>query len=203
MYGFQEPLQNLVDEYEPGDYRKEVTIISDGDSALNAGAPGWQIHTPNLTTTGHSYYKYMQWRDDGWFIHWINIPFYRAGETYMRVAEAKIRLNGPGAGDTEINAIRARAKLPPISNADINDLMHESRCEEAGENFRYQNLLRWHKAGIINLETFFTPAKMIPADVGRKVWKAPKDFYQPLPQVDIDNSNGVLLQNPNWVAGSN
>ncbi len=201
MYSFQEPLTDLVNEFEDGDIRKKLTIISDGEFALNAGAPGLQEHTANLSQTGHSYYKYMSWRDDGWFINWTNVPFLRVGETYMNVAEAKIRLNGAGAGDTEINAIRYRADLAPISGGDINALMHESRTEEAGENMRYQNLLRWHKAGIINLETFFTSEKMYTTDVGRKVWNAPKNFYQPLPQLEIDNSDGVLLQNPNWVAG--
>ena len=170
---------------------------------LNAGAPGWQIHTANLTQTGHSYFKYMAFRDDGWFIHWLCIPLIRAGDIYMKVAEAKIRLNGPGFGDAEINAIRARAGLAPISGGDINAIMHESRCETAGENIRYQNLLRWHKAGIINLETWFSatppvPAKLFPDDIGRKIWKAPKDYYQPLPQLELDNSLGVLIQNPNW-----
>jgi len=203
MYSFQEPLPDLVNEFEEGDIRKAVTIVSDGDSVYQGSQLGWVEHTSDLTLTGHSYYKYMQWRDDGWFIHGISIPFLRAGETYLRVAEAKIRLNGTGAGDTEINAVRKRAGLEPISNADINDLMHESRCETAGENFRYQNLLRWDKAGILDLTTFLTdPAKMISNDVGRKVWQRPKNYYQPLPQLEIDNSGGVLIQNPHWVSNS-
>jgi hypothetical protein len=205
MYSFQEPMQDLVDEFEDGDLRKKVTIISDGDSVLNAGAPGWQVHDVNLTQTGHSYKKYMDWRDDGWFIHWIPVSFLRVGEVYTKVAEAKIRLNGAGAGDAEINALRARAGLAPISGGDIDAIIHESRMELAGENVRYQNLLRWHKAGVINLETWFSadppvPDKIFPDDIGRKIWKAPKDYYQPLPQLEIDNSGGVLLQNPNWAA---
>lgn len=202
MFSFQEPLTDLVNEFEVGDIRKSVTVISDGEFALNAGAPGLQEHTSTLTQTGHSYFKYMSWEESGDFIHWTNVPFLRSGETFMNVAEAKIRLNGVGAGDAEINAIRDRAGLAPISGGDIAALMHESRTEEAGENMRYQNLLRWHKAGIINLTTFFTADKMFFTDVGRKVWNAPKNFYQPLPQADIDNSVGVLLQNPAWVAGN-
>lgn len=203
MYSFQEPLPDLVSEYEEGDIRKDVTIVSDGDSVYQGSEVGWVEHTSDLTLTGHSYYKYMEWRDDGAFVHGISIPFLRAGETYLRVAEAKIRLNGPGAGDEEINAIRARAGLPPVANANINDLMHESRTETAGENFRYQNLLRWDKAGIVDLTTFLTdPDKMIPSDVGRKVWSRPKNYYQPLPQLEIDNSGGVLVQNPHWTSNA-
>jgi hypothetical protein len=115
------------------------------------------------------------------------------------VAEAQIRLNGPGAGDVLINQVRNRAKLNPLKNATINDLMHETRVEAAGENLRHQNLLRWDKAGIINLETFYAnPAKMHTVDRTRRVFKRPKNYYQPLPLTAIDNSGGVLVQNPLW-----
>jgi hypothetical protein len=199
MYGFQEPLDDLVNEFEDGDVRKSVTIISDGEFALQ-GSLGLVEHTPDLTNTGHSYFKYMDWTESGNFNHGLNIPFLRAADTYLLVAEAQIRLNGAGAGDDLINAVRERTSLGPVSGADINDLIHETRVELAGENFRYQNLLRWDKAGIYDLEEFLArPEKMIPSDVGRKVWNGPKNYYQPLYQTDIDNSDGVLIQNPDWV----
>ena len=148
MYGFQEPLDDLVNEFEDGDVRKGVTIICDGEFAL----------------------------------------------------QGSFRLNGAGARDDLINAVRLRTGLGDVSGADIDDLIHETRVELAGENFRYQNLLRWHKAGIYDLEEFLSrPEKMIPSDVGRKVWSGPKNFYQPLYQTDIDNSDGVLVQNPEWI----
>ncbi|ASO07140.1 RagB/SusD family nutrient uptake outer membrane protein [Arenibacter algicola] len=199
MYGFQEPLDDLVNEFEDGDVRKGVTIISDGEFALQ-GSLGLVEHTPDLTNTGHSYFKYMEWTESGNFDHGLNIPFLRAADTYLLVAEAQIRLNGAGAGDALINAVRLRTGLGDVSGADIDDLIHETRVELAGENFRYQNLLRWHKAGIYDLEEFLSrPEKMIPSDVGRKVWSGPKNFYQPLYQTDIDNSDGVLVQNPEWI----
>jgi len=203
-YGFQEPLDDLVNEYEDGDVRKDVTIISDGQSAYQ-GALGWVEHTPDLSTTGHSYLKYLDWREsDGAFNHGLNIPFLRAADTYLLVAEAKIRLDGAGAGDDLINAVRERTSLGDVSNADIHDLIHETRVELAGENFRFQNLLRWHKAGIYDLNEFLgRPEKMLDRDIGRKVFNAPKNFYQPLPQVQIDNSDNILVQNPNWATGSN
>ena len=142
----------------------------------------------------------MDWREsDGNYNQDLNIPFVRAGDTYLLVAEAKIRLHGAGAGDAEINKIRLRTGLAPVTGADIQALIHESRCELAGENFRWQNLLRWDKAGIVNLVTFISkPEKLIPQDVGRSIFKRPKNYYQPLPQQVIDNSDGVLVQNPLW-----
>ena len=199
MYGFQQPLDDLVNEFEENDIRKKVTIVSDGDSVWQ-GALGWAVHTPELSFTGHDYFKYMDWREsDGAFNSGLNIPFLRAAETYLLVAEAKVRLNGAGAGDAEINAVRSRTGLDPVSGADIYAVIHESRVELAGENIRYDNLLRWDKAGIYDLEEFLLrPEKMKDVDVGRKVWKRPKNYYQPLPQPQIDNSDGVLVQNPNW-----
>jgi hypothetical protein len=197
MYGFNEPHLDLLNEFEEGDKRKSITIVSNGESVSQAGA--MVVHIPGLSETGHSYFKYMDWVTPETFNHGLNIPFLRAADTYLLVAEAKIRLNGPGAGDTEINAVRKRAGLNPVSNATIQDLIHETRTELAGENFRYQNLLRWDKAGIYDLQTFLVQAsKMMPADAGRMKWVRPKNYYQPLPQIEIDNADGVLIQNPLW-----
>lgn len=197
MYGFNEPMTDLVNEFETGDKRKKVTIVSDGEFVSQAGV--MVEHIPGLSNTGHSYFKFMDWVTPETFNHGLNIPFLRAAETYLLVAEAKIRLSGAGAGDAEINALRKRAGLSTISNANINALIHESRMELAGENCRYQNLLRWDKAGIYDLTTFLLkPEKVFPADIGRTKWVRPKNYYQPLPQIEIDNSDGVLLQNPDW-----
>ena len=35
-----------------------------------------------------------------------------------------------GAGDAELNAVRTRAGLPPISGATMEDLIHERRVEQ-------------------------------------------------------------------------
>lgn len=197
MYGFQEPLDDLVNEFDDGDIRKSVTIVSNGD-VVNMGGEMVE-HTPELSNTGHSYFKYMDWINPGTFNHGLNIPFLRAAEIYLLVAEAKIRLNGAGAGDAEINMVRERTGLGPVDNADINDLIHETRVELAGENVRYQNLLRWDKAGIYDLTEFLArPEKLFYTDEGYKNWERPKNYYQPLYQRDIDNSNGVLVQNPDW-----
>jgi hypothetical protein len=197
-FGFQEPLEDLVREFETGDIRKAITVISNGQSIWRNDL-GFVIHTPNLSNTGHSYRKFLFFNQNGSYNRTLNIPLIRSAHIYLMVAEAQIRLNGPGAGDVLINQVRNRAKLNPLTNATINDLMHETRVEAAGENLRHQNLLRWDKAGIINLETFYArPEKMHTVDRTRRVFKRPKNYYQPLPLIAIDNSDGVLVQNPLW-----
>lgn len=197
-YGFQEPLQDLVDEFEAGDPRKEVTVIADGEQIW--GGNQYLTHTPGLSSTGFSYAKYLAWREDGSFNHGLNIPFLRAADTYLLVAEAKIRLLGAGAGDDLINKVRSRVGLGSVSAGGMEEIMHETRVELAGENFRHQNLLRWDKAGVIDLVEFYArPEKMIPSDIGRRKFVRPRNYYYPLPQVEIDKSNNVLVQNPEYV----
>lgn len=197
-YGFQEPLPDLVNAFEPGDERKKVTVISDGEQIW--GGNQFLTHTPGLSSTGISYAKYLAWREDGSFNHGLNIPFLRAADTYLLLAEALIRLQGPGAGDDLINEVRFRAGLGELTNAGMEAIMQETRVELAGENFRHQNLLRWDKANIVDLVEFYArPEKMVAGDIGRKVFVRPRNYYYPLPQVEIDKSEQVLIQNPEYV----
>jgi hypothetical protein len=110
------------------------------------------------------------------------------------VAEAKIRLGQNG--DAELNAVRERNDLSPILNATMEDIMHERRVELAGENERHQDLLRWDKAGIIDIVAFYAQDRG-PLKPGR-VFQRPKHYYFPIPQREIDISNNVLIQNPNY-----
>ena len=106
----------------------------------------------------------------------------------------------------ELNAVRARAKLQPLSNAAMPQLIHERRVELGGENIRWQDVLRWDKAGLINLDTIVGKPKMasplapfngaltIPA----RIFMRPKHYYMPIPQQVIDESKGVIKQNVNY-----
>ena len=118
----------------------------------------------------------------------------RAADVYLLVAEAKIRSGANG--DAEINAVRTRNNLPAVSNATIQQLIHERRVELAGENERHQDLMRWDRAGIIDLKAHYA--------IDRGQWKpgrnfqTPKNYLFPIPQRQIDLSNGILEQNPDF-----
>lgn len=131
-------------------------------------------------------------------------PLLRSAEVYLIVAEAKIRSGG--SGDAEINAVRNRVGLAPVSSATMTDLMHEKRVELGGENVRWQDMLRWDKAQIIDLTTILNQPKLaspLPpfngsVDVPARTFVRPKDYFMPIPQEIIDESNGVITQNPNY-----
>jgi hypothetical protein len=85
-------------------------------------------------------------------------------------------------------------------------LIHERRVELAGENVRHQDVLRWDKDKIINLDTIYGKPKLaspLPpynsaVVVPARTFVRPKDYYMPIPQEIIDESKGVIKQNPNY-----
>jgi len=102
--------------------------------------------------------------------------------------------------------VRRRAGLPTITGAGINQLIHERRVELGGENIRWFDLLRWDKKGIINIQDMVgKPKKASPLPpyngaivVPARTFTKPKNYYLPIPQNVIDQSKGVIKQNPNY-----
>ena len=151
--------------------------------------------------TGYHFNKYTTFTSDGKLSFDLLIPLMRSADVYLLVAEAKIRKSGVGAGDIEINAVRTRVGLPPLHNAGKEELMLERRLELAGENRRHFDLVRWDKINWVDLpELYADPASAYVSDVGRKNFVRPKHYFFPLPQEEIDKSNGVLIQNRNYLA---
>jgi hypothetical protein len=227
-WGFHHPTENFVSQFETGDsVRKRATILAVGDSIANqttmieiapsdayqmfagkAGQSTGRMLPSNSPTTGYCLRKYTAYNPDGSgnLDGDLKQPLLRTADVYLLVAEAKIRTSGAGAGDAEIKAVRERAGLTAITSASINDLIHERRVELGGENTRFQDLVRWDKAGVVNLDTIvgkpkyastlqpFNHAVALPA----RTFTRPKNYYWPIPQVVIDESKGVITQNPNY-----
>ena len=194
-WDFHNPTQDVVDEFEPGDIRKENTLWSPGDM-VDRNANGITEYTDALTATGYSLNKYANFDGDGNLALEMNVPILRTADVLLMVAEAKIRKSGAGAGDAEINMVRDRVGLGPVSNADMPELIHERRVELLGENQRHQDLMRWDRAGIVDIVNIYGE------DRGQfdpsRVFVKPKHYFFPIPQREIDLSNGVLIQNDNW-----
>ncbi|HRQ52357.1 MAG TPA: RagB/SusD family nutrient uptake outer membrane protein, partial [Agriterribacter sp.] len=152
-WGFNEPIKDLEDEFETDDPRLTYTMGKVGDIIDIGGSSGPTEVYAGLTNTGYFFRKYVSWRPDGGLDNNMNIPLLRAADVYLLVAEAKIRSSQ--SGDAEINAVRSRNGLPDVENATMAELMHERRVELAGENERHLDLIRWDKAGIIDLPAHY------------------------------------------------
>ena len=115
--------------------------------------------------------------------NWIVL---RYADVMLMLAEA---LGENAESYTLINAVRARAGLPAISAATIGTfvtkLLAERRVEFAFENQRWQDLLR------------FGVAKTVMAK-HLSITEATVRILFPIPQKEIDVSNGKIVQNPGF-----
>ncbi|CAL1519425.1 RagB/SusD family nutrient uptake outer membrane protein [Chitinophaga sp. MM2321] len=203
-WSFFYPTKGLVDEFETGDPRKDICIMKPGDK-INIGTE-IATYTADLSWTGYHYNKFCSWKPSGGLDYSLKTPLMRSADIYLLVAEAKIRLNGTGAGDTEINAVRNRASLtlPSVSGAGMKELMHERRIELCGENERHQDLLRWDKAKLVDIAALYSKPKLafdgqvVTRGGAPRTFTRPKHYYFPMPQQEIDRSKGTLIQNPNY-----
>lgn len=196
-WNFWHPLPGLYQAFGD-DPRRKMTLWADGDQ-IQVGA-NLVDYDPKSSETGYHFNKYSVFTSSGALSYDLVIPLMRSADIYLLVAEAKIRRSGAGAGDAEINAVRARAGLPPVQNAGKDELMKERRLELAGENRRHFDLVRWDKINWVDLQALYAdPVASHPSDVGRKHFIRPKHYFFPLPQEEIDKSNGVLVQNSNYI----
>ncbi|MBL0739679.1 RagB/SusD family nutrient uptake outer membrane protein [Chryseolinea lacunae] len=193
-WGFHEPIQDLVDEFEPNDPRLGYSIFQPGDEVQLTTDVTHTFAESDTRLTGYAFRKYTNFTEAGDMSQSLNAPWLRSADVYLLVAEAKIRSGQ--SGDTELNAVRERVGLDPISGATMTDIMHERRVELAGENDRHQDLMRWDKAGLIDIVAHYAKDRG-PFKPGREFIR-PKHYYFPIPQREVDLSTGVLKQNTNY-----
>ena len=108
-------------------------------------------------------------------------------------AEALNENGKPAEALTYLNMVRARARqgnnsiLPDVTTTDQSELrdliLEERRHELAMEGHRFWDLVRTGKAAEI---------------LGPLGFQAGKHELLPIPQTEIDISQGTLSQNPNW-----
>lgn len=177
----------------------------------------------NRSKTGYCMRKYCApladlLHDPGSDVQGLNFIVMRYPEVLLTRAEALIELNqNLGEAATLINQVRQRpgVNLPPIVASDQvtmrSQVRHERRVELAFEGLRWYDMKRWKIAetkmngnvygvrpGTVNTTTgaiTLTGNNITVGDV--RVFKADRDYYFPIPQVDIDLTP-IVKQNPNW-----
>lgn len=125
----------------------------------------------------------------------------RYADVLLMTAEAENELNGPTQNVyNAINAIRTRPgiDLPVLAAGLSKDEMrekirHERRIELAFEGERYFDLKRWKTIGTV-MNQLTDPTLPL-----YKPYFEERFYRWPLPQSEIDKSNGVLKQNPDYI----
>tara|TARA_R110000868_G_scaffold141693_5_gene358391 strand:+ start:1429 stop:2919 length:1491 start_codon:yes stop_codon:yes gene_type:complete len=154
-YGFNDwfnvhPSDDLLDEYEVGDSRYADTFYSVGDSFadgtktvaasdLDAGGvqrAGWKKY--------QNYYKDANEDQESG----INFKYLRYADVLLMMAECANEVVSQAAAVGYINQVRLRASLlglpTTLSKAQVfNAIVHERKVELAGEQVRFNDILRW------------------------------------------------------------
>jgi len=187
-YGWNQPTQEFVDSYEPGDLRKDVTILYEGGPDFDG-----QPYKASYSTTGYNVRKFLvpksvagTFDDDP-----LNFPVLRFAEVLLMKAEALNELGRTAEAEAPLNQVRRRAGLPDItglSQADFrNAVLHERRMELAFEGKRWFDLVRVN-GGQYGLDFLHSIGK-VNANANRLLF--------PIPQSEID-ANPNLTQNPGY-----
>jgi len=188
-YGWDQPTQEFVNAYEPGDLRKDVTVLYEGGPAFDG-----KEYKASYSGTGYNLRKFLVQKSvsPDYNTNPEDFPILRYADVLLMEAEA---LNESGKMDEAIvplNEVRARAGLPSVQaniskEAMRNVILHERRMELAFEGQRWFDLIRVQN-GKYGLDFLHS--------IG-KVNATSKFLLLPIPQVERD-ANPNLTQNPGY-----
>lgn len=203
-WGWNTPTTILASAFETGDPRKDETllyIIKPGDDPATIPANTPYGEKPISQDVMNRYCNKKVYTDPAkralYSLHgyWMNIRMIRLSEMYLIAAEAANELGKTADAINYLEAVRNRARggntaiLPKVTTTDQSALRdairHERRVELAMEWDRFYDLVRW---GI---------AEQVLHAAGKTGYQA-KHALLPLPQAEVDKSNGVLVQNDDY-----
>jgi hypothetical protein len=206
--GWNSPSTFLENAYEPNDPRKNRTIaFMSTPTVTNQSIYGetFPVWSPTGSTPNPRYNNKVYTNPairasvgsmSGW---WMNVRILRYADVVLMFAEAANEVGGAAnitAATTALNSVRARARgtnsavLPDVMTTDqaiLRDaIRHERRIELAMEHDRFFDLVRWGTAqAVLNAS-------------GKPNFSNNRDVLLPIPQTQIDLSQGKLTQNPGY-----
>ena len=111
-------------------------------------------------------------------------------------------LGAPNA-QAYLDRVRSRAGLPSVP-ANLENIKKERRFELAFEGVRYYDLLRWHDENVITENQTNIQVYDRRRPVTKNItFRSETGGFLPIPQTEIDLSQGVLTQNPGWEGSAN
>lgn len=206
-WGFDHPTQNLYDEFEPTDIRRDVAILNPVDSL---------IETPSVEIYLGSRYlnnKYGMYRDPAdqgggygkWALHASRGPLnnrqIRYADVLLMYAEAALGAGDEATARTYINMVRTRVGLSEITLADNATLRHERRVELAMEGHRWFDLVRWEGVAGNGLKAHMDAYKATESAEAQshiQEFVAGKHEIFPIPQEEIQLNPTQMNQNPGY-----
>jgi tetratricopeptide (TPR) repeat protein len=187
-WGWNQPTQEFVDNYEDGDKRKDVTIFYDGCPKFDG-----QDYDKGYSTTGYNLRKFLVTKSVSatYDNSPLNFPVLRYADVLLMKAEALNNLGNTSEAEAPLNKVRQRAGLSDVSGLTQSEfkerVLNERRMELAFEGQRWFDLIRVDD-GQWGLDFLHS--------IGR-VNASSKHLLLPIPQKEID-TNPNLVQNPGY-----
>ena len=202
---------------EPNDIRREASIIDIPKELPNYKKGGWNDYVQETDFLGKKYMPVTAKKSDGSYTIYNSLMYggtddYQIGLNQdivlLRLADVYLMYAELTEDATYMNKVRERAGLPDKPYT-LENLQNERRWELAFEGVRWNDIRRWHIAEQVlgtqnNQPCYFkaTPTKTKEFDGGWVArYQETKGFY-PIPESQINLSDGVLTQNDGWGTGT-
>lgn len=190
-YGWNQPTQEFVNQYESGDLRKDKTILYEGGPSFDG-----KQYKSTMSSTGYNVRKFLVPTSvsPDYNTNSASIIVLRYADILLMKAEAENELGNTSDAIEPLYQVRKRAGL--TNRSDIENLSqeemrekirHERRIELAFEGHQWFDMIRWDN-GQYALNFLHS--------IG-KVNAQKKHLLLPIPQKEID-SNPNLKQNPGY-----
>ncbi len=204
-WGWHAPTELLAQAFEANDPRKDETLLyfvktGEDPATIPTNKPWGEKPVAGADVTNKYYNKKAYVNPDMRKLYtkhgyWYNVRIIRYSDVVLMAAEAANELSKTTEAQNYLEMVRARARggnnaiLPKVTSADQTELRtairHERRVELGMEYDRFYDLVRW---GV---------AKQVLHAAGKTGYQD-KHALLPLPQAEIDKSNGVLVQNKDY-----
>lgn len=192
-WGFNRPSDSFILEFEPGDPRRDATVLYEGE-VLPDGSAIVQKN-PRIFNARFNQKAWVPTHPGGNGNGPGNIRLMRYADVLLIAAEAANENGKTSTALNYLNQVRKRARgtnaniLPDVTETDKvklrEKIWHERRVELGLEQQRWFDLLRTGQA-----EAALTKHG--------KAFKKNKHELLPIPQAEIDLSAGTLVQNPGY-----
>ena len=187
-YGWNQPTEEFVGQYESGDKRKDLTV-------LYAGCPDFdgKAYKSSYSNTGYNVRKFLVSKtvSPEYNTNPANFVIYRYADVLLKKAEALNEMGRPDQAAVPLNIVRKRAGLPEVSGLSQETMrekiIHERRMELAFEGHRWFDMIRVNN-GEYAIKFLHSIGK---SNVNKN------RLLFPIPQTEMD-ANTLMVQNPGY-----
>lgn len=187
-YGWNQPTQEFVNQYEDGDKRKDLTILYEGCPDFDG-----KEYRSSYSNTGYNVRKFLVPKSISpeYNTSPANFVVYRYADVLLMKAEALNEQGQTAQAAAPLNIVRARAGLPAVSNLNQDamreKIIHERRIELAFEGHRWFDLIRLQNGDY---------AVNFLRSIGKSHATKERLLF-PIPQTEMD-ANNLMTQNPGY-----